>query len=61
MEKQSATFCNGIYSVLDNFHYAEFSAYYLLERKSSKACEYWLHELHDNLIENNHKDCSFSQ
>ena len=40
MEKQSATFCNGIYSVLDNFRYAEFSAYYLLERKSSKACEY---------------------
>ena len=59
MERLSATFCNGKYSILDNFCYAEFLAYYTLESKSSKTGEYQPDELDDNLIENNHEECSY--
>ena len=57
MERPSATFCNGKYSVLNGF-YAEYLAYYTLENKSNKTCEYQSDELDDNLIENNHEECS---
>ena len=55
MEKTSATFCNGKYSVLSDFFYAEFfSIDFTLEIKSNKTCEYQPDELVDNLIENYH-------
>ena len=59
MERPSATFCNGMYSILDNFCYAKFLAYCTLENKSSKTGEYQPDELDDNLIENNHEECSY--
>ena len=34
MERPSATFWNGKYSILDDFSYAEFLAYYALEKHS---------------------------
>ena len=52
MEKPSATFWNGKYSVLKNFCYAELLAYCTL--KSGKIFEYQPEEIDDNLIENNH-------
>ena len=58
LERPSAIFCNGKHSILDDFCYAKFSAYYALENKSSKTGEYQSDELNDNLIENNHEECS---
>ena len=58
LERPSATFCNGKYSILDDFCYAKFSVYYAFENKSSKTGEYQSDELNDNLIENNHEECS---
>ena len=40
MERTSATFCNKECSILDDFCYKEFLAYYTLENKSSKTGEY---------------------
>ena len=37
MEKPRATFCNGKNSVLDDFCYAKFLAYYTFENKSDKT------------------------
>ena len=59
MEKPSASFCNGKYSVLNHFCYVKFLAYYTLGSKSDKTCEYQLDELDDNLIENKHEECSY--
>ena len=59
IERPSATLCNGKYSVLNNFCYAEFLAYYPLGNKSNKTCEYQPEELDDNVIENNHEECSY--
>ena len=59
MERPSATFCNGKYSILDNFCYAEFLAYYTFENKPSKTGENQPDELDDNLIENNREECSY--
>ena len=59
MERPSATFCNGKYRILNNFCYAEFLTYYTLENKSNKTYEYQPDKLGDNLIENNHKECSY--
>ena len=61
MEKPSASFCNGKYSVLNHFCSVKFLAYYTLERKSDKTCNYQLDESDDNLIENNHSKCSYPQ
>ena len=61
MEKPSASFCNGKYSVLNHFCYVKFLAYYTLERKSDKNCNYQLDESDDNLIENKHSKCSYPQ
>ena len=52
METPSATFCNGKSSILDNFCLA----YYTLENKPSKTGEYQPDQLHNNLIQNNHKN-----
>ena len=41
------------------FCYAENLAYYTLENKSNKTCEYYPDEFDDNLIENNHEDFSY--
>ena len=60
MERPSPTFCNFKYSILDDFCYTEFLAYYTLKNKSSKTGEYQPDELDGNLIENNHEDCSKS-
>ena len=51
MERPSATFCHEKYIILDNLRYAEFSAYYTLENKSSITGEFEPDELDDNLIE----------
>ena len=40
MERPSATFGNGKFSVLNDFYSAEFLANYTLEHKSNKTCEY---------------------
>ena len=32
---------------------------YTLQNESNKTCEYQLDDLDDNLIENNHEECSF--
>ena len=56
IERSSATFCNGKYSILDDFCYAECLAYFGLENNSSKTCEYQPDELEDNLVENNHEN-----
>ena len=61
MERPSATFCNEKYSILDDFCYAECLTYCILGNKSSKTGEYQHDELYDNLIENNHEDCSYSK
>ena len=49
VERPRATFCNGKNSVLEDFCYAEFLAYYTLtlQNKSSKTCEY---QPDDNVI-----------
>ena len=54
---ESATFCNGKYGFFNDFCYAEFLAYHMLENKSDKACEYQPDELDDSLFKNNHKVC----
>ena len=59
VERPNVIFCNGKYSVLDYFCCTEFLAYYTLENKSSKTCEYQPDELDDNPIENNHEECSY--
>ena len=40
MVRLNATFSIGMYSILDDFCYTEFLAYYTLENKPSKAIEY---------------------
>ena len=59
IERPNATFCHGKYSALNYFCYAEFLAYYTLESKSNNTCDYQPDELDDNLIKNNHKECSY--
>ena len=59
MERPKATFCYGKHCVLNHFCCAEFLAYYTLENKSTKTCEYLPDELDNNLIENNHEECSY--
>ena len=59
MERRSATFRNGKHCVPNDFCYAEFLAHYTLENKLNKTCEYQPDELDDNLIENNHEECSY--
>ena len=61
MERPSATFCNGKYSVLNNFCFPEILACSILEKKSNKTCEYHPNELDDNLIEKSHEECSYPQ
>ena len=45
----------------NDFCYAEFLAYYTFESKSNNTCDYQPHELHDNLIENNHQKYFYSK
>ena len=61
MERPSATFCNGKYGVLNNFCFPEILACYILEKKSNNISEYRPNESDDNLIENNHEECSYPQ
>ena len=58
MEKPNATFCNGKYSVSNNFCYTECLASYIYENKSSKTCEHQPNEFDDTLTENNREKCS---
>ena len=60
MRIPNATFFKWKYSVSSNFCQAAFLSYYRLENQSNKAWEYHPHELDDNLIENNHEECSYS-
>ena len=59
IEWPNATFCHGKYSALNDFCYAEFLAYYTLASKSNNTYDYQPDELDDNLIENNHEECSY--
>ena len=59
IERPNTTFCNGKYSILGDFCYAEFLAHYTLKNKPSKTVEYQPDELDDNLIENNHEESSY--
>ena len=61
MERPSGTLCNGKYIVSNNVCYAEFLTYYTLENKSNKACEYQSDELDENVIDNNHEECSYQK
>ena len=58
MERTSAICCNDKYSILVNFCYSEFLANYTFKNKPIKTGEYQSDELDDNLIENNHEECS---
>ena len=58
MERSTLTLCNGKYIALNNFCYAESAAYFTLKNESNKTCEYQPVKLDDNLIENNHEECS---
>ena len=58
MKRPNVQFCNGKYSILDDFCYAELLVYYTHEKKSRKAIKYQSDELDHNLIENNHEGCS---
>ena len=60
MEKLSARFCKGKNIILNDFCYAALLACYTLENKSCKTCEYQPGQLGDNLIENNHEECSYT-
>ena len=57
-ERASATFYYGKYSILNDFSNTEFLAYYVHINKSNKTCKYQPVENDDNLIENNHEECS---
>ena len=59
MERPSATFCNRKYSIIDDFCYKIFLAYYTFENKSSKYSEYQPDELNDNLTGNSHEECPY--
>ena len=59
MERPSTTSCNGKFSILVDFCYAQSLAYHTLGNKSSKTGVYQPDKLDDNLIENNHKECSY--
>ena len=59
VERPSAAFCNGKYSALNDFCYAECFAYYTLENKSSNSCQHQPEELDETLIEKNHEDPSY--
>ena len=59
MERPNSRFCNGKYSVLNNFCYWEFLTNNTTEYKSCKTCEYQRDEFNDNLIEQNYEDCSY--
>ena len=50
MERPSATFCNGKYSIVDDFCCVEFLAYYTLENKPSKNRGYQPDEFDDYLM-----------
>ena len=39
----------------------QFLAFYARENKSNKTSEYLPDELDDNLIENNHEECSYAK
>ena len=52
--RPSATCCNEKCSVLNEFCYGEVLAYYTLQSKSNKTCEYEPNELNDNLIQNSY-------
>ena len=59
IERPNATFCHGKYSALNDFCYAKFLAYYTIESKPNNTYDYQPDELNDNLIENNHEECSY--
>ena len=61
LERPRSTFCNGKYSsILHDFLYADFLAYYTRKNDSSKTYKYQPEELDDNFIEKNHEKCSYS-
>ena len=59
MERPRPTFCNGKYSILDYFCYAEFLVYYTLKNKSSKTGECEPDEVDNNFIDNYHEECPY--
>ena len=60
MWRLSAKSCNGKYRIWEDFCCKEFLTYYTFENKSSNTYHYQQDELDDNLIVNNHKECSYT-
>ena len=58
IKRLSPTLCNAEYSLLNDY-YAWFLACNTLEKKWKKTFEYQPDGLDDNLIENNHRECSY--
>ena len=58
IERLGATFYSVKYTILNDFCYAEISAYYALQNKSAKTGECQPDKLDDNLIEKNHEKSS---
>ena len=56
----SAKSCNGKYRIGEDFCCKEFLTYYTFENKSSNTYHHQQDELDDNLIVNNHKECSYT-
>ena len=61
MERPSASFCIVNCSVLNDFCYSDYLAYYALANKSGKTCKYQIDEFGDNLFDNNHEGCSYPE
>ena len=61
IERPSETFYSGIYSIFKRYLLYRVFSILPFESKSNKSCEYQPCELDDNLIENNHEECSSSQ
>ena len=61
MERPSATLCNGKYSILNDFCYANFLSYCTPVNKSSNTGEYHPDELNEYLLEDDHEECSYPQ
>ena len=60
--RPSVSFCDGKYSILDSFCFAEFTAYYSLiykPKETNESKEYQLDLLPDSLIEVNHEDLNY--
>ena len=62
LARPSVSFCDGKYSILDSFCFAEFSAYCSLiykPKETNEGEEYQPDLLHDSLMEDNHENLNY--